>query len=394
MEFPSVFLAIDNCFASKRWTRPGEWMDLAQSLGLSYVEASADTEADPLYAGAEYLKDWVADVRACEERSGVRVANLYSGHGTYTTLGLAHPDARVRERMRELWIKPMVRTASEVKAGLGFFCHAFPESVLEEQEEYKRHVALLEEQLAEIASYSAGRGVGAVGVEQMYSPHQIPWTINGARLLLQRVYAKGRSPFYLTIDTGHQSGQHKFLRPDAERITRTASEGHAAGAEIWLGSRRATDCFDRCARNGGRVSGDDLAFLAADMDRHAYLFSSETDCDSYAWLESLGCMSPIIHLQQVTAGVSAHLPFTAQNNSRGTVHPTRLLRALLHSYRQPVDDSLPPPVSRIFLTLEIFSGTAETREEILRKLRESVDYWRSFIPRDGMRLDEIVALNG
>src|SRR5208283_4669039 len=124
---PRIHLAIDNCFASKRWTEPREWLDLCGSMGLKYVEASADTEADPLYMGSEYMEDWTAEVARCEQDSGVKVVNLYSGHGTYTTLGLAHHDRRVRDRIRDLWLRPMLAAAEKLHAGLGFFCHAFPD---------------------------------------------------------------------------------------------------------------------------------------------------------------------------------------------------------------------------------------------------------------------------
>jgi len=33
MEYPRIYLAIDNCFASKRWTTPAEWMDIAKEAG-------------------------------------------------------------------------------------------------------------------------------------------------------------------------------------------------------------------------------------------------------------------------------------------------------------------------------------------------------------------------
>ena len=48
---PKLSLAIDNRFASKRWTRPADWMQLIKDLGITLVEASADTECDPLYLG-------------------------------------------------------------------------------------------------------------------------------------------------------------------------------------------------------------------------------------------------------------------------------------------------------------------------------------------------------
>ena len=96
MNNPRIYLAIDNCFASKRWTDPLDWARIVHQLGLGFVEASADNECDPLYADPGYLKDWVGEVQSACKGTGVRVVNLYSGHGTYTTLGLATPTAATR----------------------------------------------------------------------------------------------------------------------------------------------------------------------------------------------------------------------------------------------------------------------------------------------------------
>ena len=76
-------------------------MSLIKSLGIDYIEASADTEADPLYCGPEYMNDWAEEVAELQEKLGAKVATLYSGHGTYTTLGLGHTDPRVQERLNQ-----------------------------------------------------------------------------------------------------------------------------------------------------------------------------------------------------------------------------------------------------------------------------------------------------
>ena len=73
---PKIYLGIDNCFASKRWVRPAEWLKQIRSLGLRYIEASADTECDPLYMGPAFTRDWIMAVqRGCEEMDMV-VKNL------------------------------------------------------------------------------------------------------------------------------------------------------------------------------------------------------------------------------------------------------------------------------------------------------------------------------
>ena len=64
----------------------------------------------------------------------------------------------------------------------GFFCHAFPQNILQEPALYYKAESDLTAKLAELASKAEERKV-TLGVEQMYSPHQIPWTIDGAENL-------------------------------------------------------------------------------------------------------------------------------------------------------------------------------------------------------------------
>ena len=111
---PKIYLAIDNCFASKRWTQPQEWMRVIRELGLTGVEASADTECDPLYIGAEFTRDWIEDVRRQCAQTGCVVRNVYSGHGTYATSGLSHYDRRVTERFRDAWMKAQMDTGDRL----------------------------------------------------------------------------------------------------------------------------------------------------------------------------------------------------------------------------------------------------------------------------------------
>ena len=62
--YPKIYLAIDNCVASKRWCEPAHWMKLFADCGVYYVEASADNEIDPLYTEKSYLSDWADAVLA------------------------------------------------------------------------------------------------------------------------------------------------------------------------------------------------------------------------------------------------------------------------------------------------------------------------------------------
>jgi len=378
---PRVHLAVDNCFASKRWTSPAAWAGLVRDLGLKCVEASADNECDPLYMGPEYLRDWIGEVKEAEAATGVKVVNLYSGHGSYATLGLSHPDPRVRERMHRGWLEAMVDMAAELGAGLGFFCHAFSQEQLSSPERYAAARDELCGRLASLASRAEAKGVPRVGVEQMYSPQQIPWTIAGAEELLREVKARAGADFHLTIDTGHQCGQRKFLRPGYGQLKAARREldrgGHLEG--FWLGAESTAALFKAGA----------LEDALADMERFPHLFAAHEDGDTYEWLERLGRFSPIVHLQQTDGKASAHLPFDARHNATGVIEGGELLRALAKSYRQEAA-GMPKPCADIYLTLEIFAGTAELPSDIIDKLAASVAYWRRFVPEDGLTLDKLL----
>ncbi len=125
------------------------------------------------------------------------------------------------------------------------------------------------------------------------------------------------------------------------------------------------------------------------MDRVPHLFAAKVDSDLYAWLERLACWSPIIHLRQSDGLHSAHQPFTGRQNRDGVVKGQKVLAAIAASYGKPLPAGLPPRCEEIVLTLEIFSGTAATESSIIHDLRESVRYWRHFVPRDGASLLEM-----
>ena len=392
MTDPRIYLAIDNCFASKRWTRPAEWTRLIKSLGLSYIEASADNECDPLYSTSGYMEGWINEVRENCEINEVVIANLYSGHGTYSTLGLGHNDVRIKDKMLEDWLKPMALTAAKVQAGIGFFCHAFSYATMQSPELYKNAENELLERLASFAVFCKKAGVKTAGIEQMYSPHQIPWTIQGAEDLLRKVYNMSGCPFYITIDTGHQTGQQKFLRPDSVRIKEFAGSCISQGKikSLWLGSESATELLNRMILKRENIDENFINVLNLKMDQVPYMFADVRDGDTFKWLESLGCYSPIIHLQQTNGNSSAHWPFDNEHNEHGIIKAEKVFSAIASSYSRNIDKCMPPGCDEIFLTLEIFSGTADLYDEILQKVISSVEYWRQYIPRDGMRLSEIM----
>jgi D-erythrulose 1-phosphate 3-epimerase len=362
--YPRVHLALDNCFASKRYTQPHEWMSIATDMGVTCLEASADNECDPLYTPKEVLADWVAQVKDASTRTGAKVVNLYSGHGTYATLGLAHHDVRIRDHIQHRWIYPMIDLASQLQAGLGFFCHAFDQATLQNAAQYTAAQDDLFRRLAEIAAYADDGGLPTISVEQMYSPHQIPWTQRSAAALLKATFAHHGKPIYLTLDTGHMVGQQNFFHPI-----------HDPNKEpIWRGYL-AADASEEA--------------LMQYAQGHEYLFAHPEDGDLYGWLRNFGAYSPIIHIQQTDGTTSAHRPFTERYNATGIVKPLEVLRALKSAYEVPAPADFPPHCADIYLTIEVFSGTAQRPQDSLADIRETIAYWRQHVPIDGQSVNEL-----
>jgi hypothetical protein len=389
---PRIYLAVDNCFALKRWTRPTEWLKVIHDAGLRCVEASSDNEADPLYADPRYMRDWVREVRREAKRRKMLISTCYSGHGTYTTLGLGHTDRRNRDRMLNVWLKRLIANAGSLGAGVGFYCHAFSESTLQDPALYRAFESDLFDRLSIAAAWASRMGARSACVEQMYSPHQVPWTVAGARTLLERVYGLRKAPLYLTLDVGHMCGQRRFVRPTDAQIRaalgRYRHKGRIEG--FWLGPLSAWRIFRKaaCARASAQAAA--IRAINAEMDRYPYLFAQPEDGDPYHWLRSLGAYGSIVHLQQTDGASSRHLAFTRANNASGIVDGRKVLRAILASYRAPEQPGMPPRLGEIYLTLELFSATADINVDILERLGDSVRYWRRFVPRDGMRLSELV----
>lgn len=387
MNFPRIYLAMDNSFAAKRWTKPDEWAALIKSLGIECIEASADTEADPFYCGEEYLNEWIDEVKKACLTNKVRVVNFFTGYTSYRTIGLAHPDRRIRNRIINDWLGVMARAAAKVNAGLGFYIHAFPESVLFDPTAFGVAKDKLYDTLAEVARLAKEAGDVPVILEQMYTPHQIPWTIAGTLEYLEQLTRRANIPGYVAIDTGHQTGQYRFLKPSMNDLAMRLEKDELAP---YLGAERLYGMYDD-ARKGERRSFKEAASrISGEMDKYPHLFARSVDCDLYRWLSEVGCYSPIIHLQQTNGKSSSHLPFTSANNKNGIVDPMAVLKAIAESYEDGEDEKMPPKVRDIYLTFEIFPHTSDTKREIVSALEESVRYWRKWIPEDGALLSELI----
>lgn len=386
---PKLYLCIDNCFAYKRWVRPLDWMLLIRDMGLKYVEQSADTECDPMYMGPAYMREWTEWVRRDSEKTGVEVVNVYSGHGTYTTCGMTHWHDGVRRRFLDGWMKAQVDTAAAVGAGFGFFAHGIEHGALQTPEAYRERLERLYDDLAELSRYAAEKRLPGICIEQMYTPHMPPWTIRGAETLMREVLARGGAPLYLTIDLGHMNGQQFFQRPDRAAIVESilSRRERPDAFRPWLGTEAAHAVHRAAVRGEMRPDAAADAILE-DVERNPHLFARPEDGSIQSWVEALGQYGNIVHLQQTDGKSSPHWPFTEKYNQIGVASGEQLIESLSKAYARPPVPGLPEPAASIALTLEPFVGTLANPYTAVEEIAASVEYWRRFIPRDGMTLSE------
>ena len=379
---PKIYIAIDNCFATKRWTKPERWAEIIRESGIKYVESSADTECDMLYSDGEYLKRWQRETAAACERNGLEISCAYTGHGTYSTLGLTHTDKGCRERMLKEWMFPHIDNAARFGAVAGFYCHAFDDTVLQSPERYEEYKEILYAQMERIAEYAYKKGV-VPSLEQMYSPRQYPWRIKDGADIAGSVSRK--APLRITIDTGHQTGQRLFLRPDEEEI-RKAIRNRTA---LYVGTDRAQSLL-QSAKDGSVSEDEAVDGIIGIIQSTGYMFAEERDGSAEEWLKALGYCSPVIHLQQTDGLSSSHRDFSEESNANGIITGEKVLRSLYVCYKNLKGGM--QPAEKIYLTLELFYPNTAYNGDILNSIRSSVEYWRRFVPYDGIPLDYAVKL--
>ena len=392
MKDPTIYIALDNCFAIKRWVEPETWLSMAAEMGYTSMEASFDNEIDPLYNTKEYREEWLAALEKAEKKYGVKVESFYTGYQTYRTAGLAHPNEKIVNQLIENWMKPAITMMGKRGNDMGVSLHCIPENVMEDPEQYKALQEKLYRIYSDIGAFAEENGNVKVCVEAMYAPQQTPWTIEGTKDFLKNIYAVAGHPIYTTVDVGHMTGQRKFRKPTEKQVQadfQKALEAGRGSSNLWLGSERAYDIFADCVRK--KMPKEEAAALVMrEVERYPYQFSTdERDSDLYAWIEELGCYSPIMHIQQTDGITASHAPFTRENNEKGIVDGKKILENIAASYEKE-EPGMPPKVDKIVLALELFTSNVDHPRDIKARFTETCRYWKQYIPEDGMRLSELL----
>lgn len=388
---PKIYLGIDNCFALKRWTTPAEWAKVIKDLGMYYVEAVPDLEAEPLITPKDYQRDWIDQVNEVQAKEGVKTVMIYSNDSTYDTTGFAHPDPRVRRHIVDKWFTGFCEIAAGIGADIGYFVHGLSENIMYDPAARRQAQEYVTQCMVDVNRIAEEAGVDKVALEQMYTPHQPPFTIDTMLQLMQTIKRRSGKDFYVTEDVGHHCPFYNRPNPDElrEAYKRYTKDGYIS---VWLGSRKAQELFTQ--KQGDKLNEDILKAIMADMDENVGMFSTPRDTDCYEWLREMGCYSPVIHIQQTDGTFSSHKGFTAENNAKGKIHPVKILEAIKESYEKIGQrEDMPKPCEDIYLIQELYLSTKDIGYQGLHTLRESTDYLRQFIPRDGMTISELLEYN-
>lgn len=321
-------LGINGAFITRRWEDPENMMRLTRELGYRVHEFCGDV-IDPFFMGdREFQFEMARRVAEAAERHGVSICDIYTGVATHRFHGLSHRHPAVRDRMKQ-WIVEMMDIALEMGCyRVGGHWDALSVEVMEDPAETGAAIERLHATFRELGDIAGEKGLKAIYVEQMYTPSEVPWTIEGAReFLIEANRGRSGAPVYLTIDVGHQAGMHYGL------------------------------------------SGPDL--------------------DYREWLRALAPFAEVVHLQQTTPDASAHWAFTEPYNSRGHIDISEVIGAIEEAHREvasnPVAKHL-APVDHTWLIAEIIPGSTKNETDLLRELRESAEFLHRYLPEEGLRL--------
>ncbi len=391
MKYPKIYLAMDTCFALKRWVEPETWGKLIADMGYQSIQLSTDNELDPIFTSEAHRRNWIKRLHAVEDKYGVKAESIYSGYQTYRTCGFCSNDQVEVRRLVDEWMKPAIHMTEDLSCDLGFSLHCLDEEQMADPKLYQETHEKLYKVYSEIGAYAKLFGGHYVCVEAMYVPRQTPWTIEGTKDFLKNIYAIDSNPIYTTVDVGHMIGQRKFRKPTEDMIRESLEKADKEKpyCSLWLGPDELFRLWEDAVKTG-KDAKETAKRIAEGMERYPYQFSTdERDDDPFAWTEELACYSPIMHLQQTDGFTGGHKPFSKENNDKGIIDGKKLLKAMAKSYEQDIE-GMPPKAERITLGLELFTSNMDRPMDIVRVMKETCDYWRQFIPKDGMSLDEIL----
>ena len=194
-------LAINNCFAVKRWPLADEWAQIvAGELGLDSVQHSLDLV--DLGAGESEQEAQAEEVRNACARAGLVVHSVFTGLAAYSSNMMLAPAPDARRRAAGYWAAA-IRFAARLEAtSVGGHLGSLSRADADNPE---RRAALwdeLDEHLESLRRLAGERGVAALLVENMACERE-PSTMGEMRSLMREREGR-RAAVRLCLDVGHQ----------------------------------------------------------------------------------------------------------------------------------------------------------------------------------------------
>ena len=320
-----VDIAISSCFMTRRYEKPESWAKIISDLGFEYVSLDSDA-LDYFYSGdPDYIEKAAKHTRKVFEDSGLKIIDYLTGFAPYRFFGLAHEDAESRMQMYR-WLEGAIKIASLVGAeSVSGRFDAFSVEVLNDPAAYKERYDELLRLYRGLAVTAKKEGLLALGIEQMYVPSLIPYTISGTK------------EYFADANLGNTDGV--TLRP-------VLDTGHACGQDFGV---------------------------------------AEEDLYYEKWIEEFGALCNTIHIQQTRRTGSDHAAFTP--DTVGDVTIEGIVSALEHSVKNYNKNCLAKDVplpENIYLILEVIPSTSQSEQQIFDELKQSYEYLRTVVPEGGI----------
>ena len=261
-----IFLGTDLSFGLKMWPETDRWLNIVKNyLGLDVIEFNSDF-LDPLFNDTnEYMEVAKEIYQACKENN-IEINNYFTGEMTHCVNFITHPDERLRKGGIK-WCKGAIDIASTMGArAIGSNFNNIPSYIRNDKFLYKKTIDYLMSTLSDLTRYSKEKNLKFLLWEQMYSPSEVPYTIEQTKKYFEKLNSISSLPVKLVIDVGHA-----------------------------------------CCQNFKHL---------------------EDDADPYRWIEECGYLAEVIHLQQTDGLASRHWPFTKEYNKKGIIFPELILKSI------------------------------------------------------------------
>jgi D-erythrulose 1-phosphate 3-epimerase len=194
-------LGINNCFAAKRWPRPGDWARVVRDeIGLDLVELSLDLienvgeAADRQRAAGEVLE--------ALSQYGLQAETTFTGLAAYSRNLLMHPDPSRRRAAVDWYVAVIDLTARLGASGTGGHVGAMSVPDWSDPARRAERWSGLQRSLAELTRRARDAGLDYLLIENLASRRE-PSTIDSMETLLDEGDSE-HVPVRLCLDVGHQ----------------------------------------------------------------------------------------------------------------------------------------------------------------------------------------------